>query len=85
MGGKCSTCGMRATRTILLSGYMKGTNNLVDVSVDGLMVLQLMLKKYTLSIHRGLCFSGIIRGMGGYRRFGTTYRSHLQGSSSPGR
>jgi hypothetical protein len=39
IGGKCSKCGIRGTRTVFLLGDMSETNSLVDVSVDGLMVL----------------------------------------------
>jgi len=41
IGGKCSTCGIRETRTVFffLSGDMKETNSMVDVSIDGLVVL----------------------------------------------
>ena len=38
-GGKCSTFGIRETRTVVLSGDMNETYSLVDVSVDGLLVL----------------------------------------------
>ena len=35
IGGKCSTCGIRGTRTVFCLGDMSETNSLVDVSVDG--------------------------------------------------
>jgi hypothetical protein len=39
IGGKCSTRGIRQTLAVFLSGDMNGTDILVDVGVDGLMVL----------------------------------------------
>ena len=50
MGGKCSTCEIRNSYSVLVSGDLNETSNLVDVSVDGLMVLQLIFEKYILSV-----------------------------------
>jgi hypothetical protein len=55
---------MTETRTVFLLGNINGTNNLVDVTVDGLVLLRFMFRKCTLSMDLFIWFLvGRIVGM----------------------